>query len=513
VSRRGSVTLSACFHRTLALELSLHGLRVTIQSAIRQSAIRTAGALFCGIWLSSCAAMDSGPINVFTERVGEYSPQFVSDPGDDGSLVVGLSFSGGGTRAAAFAFGVLRELDEAIIDETPVVRTVVDSIRMVSGTSGGAVAAAYFGYRGKDGYQDFRERFLLRDVEASLRTSAVSPVNLMRALQGGVNDRNGLVRWLDDNLFDGATFASFRKPEAPTIWLTASDIYNGTPFIFTQDTFAALCSDLDQVRLADAVAASAAVPVIFKPLVVAADSPECGYRQPAWLTRAIADPRTPLGLRAHARSLDTYRYAERLKHVQLLDGGLTDNIGVTGFALERAAAGTPYGPLSPTQAVRLRKLLFIVADAGVEATPVWGESAQGPSLAELVPALAHTTISSSVRKGFDALELAVANWRNEIVSFRCGLSSAEVRRYRDTLDGWNCRDVRITVEHLSFRNLAPETKVALDGVPTRFTLPEEQVDLVIAAGREAVRSNADIRDAVAIIQRGAGVRQRNSATH
>jgi predicted acylesterase/phospholipase RssA len=473
----------------------------------KQLTTRVSGALLCGVLLSACSTTDAGPINVFREQVGQYSPQFVSDPGDDGSLVVGLSFSGGGIRAAAFAYGVLRELDAAVIDEVPLVRTVVDSVRMVSGTSGGAVAAAYFGYRGKDDYHDFRERFLIRDVEAGLRTSYASPVNLMRALQGGVNDRSGLARWLDDNLFGGATFESFKAPGAPTIWLTASDIYNAAPFIFTYDTFAALCSDLDQVRLADAVAASAAFPVIFKPLVVAADSPDCGYRQPAWLSRALADPRAPQGLLAHAHALDSYRYADRLTHVQLLDGGLTDNIGVTGFALDRAAADTPYGPLSPAQAVRLKKLLFIVADAGVEARPDWGESADGPTLAELIPALAKTTISSSVRKGFDALDLAVQSWRNAVVRFRCSLSASEVRRHRGTLDGWDCRDVEITVELLSFRNLALEAKAALNGVPTRFTLPEEQVDMVIAAGREAVRSNQAIRDAVAIIQRGAGVRQ------
>lgn len=455
--------------------------------------------------LSGCVAGDRGPINLFVTEVGPASPEFVPDPGDDGSLVVGLAFSGGGTRAAAFAYGVLRELDEAVIDQVPYRRTMVDDIRMISGTSGGAIMAAYFGYRGPEEYRDFRERFLLRNAEVAIRTSVGSPVNLSRAWSGGVNDRSGFAAWLDRNLFEGATFAQLKRPDAPIVWLTASDIYNGTPFLFTYDTFAALCSDLDRVRLADAVAASAAFPVVFAPLMLAADAPDCGYRPPAWMVRALADREAPLRLAAYARALDSYRGGREPKYVRLLDGGLTDNIGITGFALERAAADTPHGPLSPEEAVKLDRLLYIVADAGRERAPTWGTNPRGPALTDLLAAVSDTAITSSTREGFDALELEVAHWRNEIVRYRCGLSMAEIRRHRGSLEGWNCRDVRLAIEHISFRDLDPDTKARLDRVPTRLTLPQQEVDFVVEAGRRAIRSNPAVREALAHIQRKAGV--------
>jgi len=464
-------------------------------------------ALALAFALAGCAATDTGPINTLSPVPTRESTHFMNDFGDDGALVVGVSFSGGGTRAAAFAYGVLRELDAAVIDEDPRERSVTDSIHMVSGTSGGAVAAAYFGLRGPDGFHDFRERFLVQDVEASMRTSVASPVNLMRAWSGGVNDRGSLSAWLDRNLFDGATFSAFDYPDAPTVWLTASDIFNGVPFIFTPDTFAALCSDLDQLRIADAVAASAAVPVVFAPLDVAADSPDCGYRRPAWLERALEDRRAPVRLNAHARALDSYRRDDRLATVRLLDGGLTDNIGVTGFALERASADTPHGPLTAEQAVRLQRLVFIVTDAGREAMPEWGNRARGPRLSELLPAVSQTTITSSVRKGFDALNMAAQQWQADIIRFRCTLTEAQVTRIRGSMRGWDCRDVRVTVELLSFRDFDLETQDALNSIPTRLSLPEAQVDMLIEAGRRAVRENAAIREAVAAIRRHAGVRR------
>lgn len=455
-------------------------------------------------FLSACANGDRGPINSFVAEVGPASPEYIPDSGDDGSVVVGLSFSGGGARAAAFAYGVLRELDSYVIDRDPYERTLVDDVRMVSGTSGGAIAAAYFGYRGKDGYHDFRQRFLGANAETSMRT-AVVPSNVVRVLRGGVNDRGKFARWLDENLFDRSTFQSLKRADAPVVWLTASDIYHGTPFLFTYDTFAALCSDLDKVKLADAVAASAAFPLVFTPIVVSAEAPECGYQRPAWLDRALDDPEAPLRLKAYARSLVAYRDKSEVRRLRLLDGGLTDNNGLAGFSMERAAANTPHGPLSPEEAVRMRRLLYIVADAGREAAPAWGASNADLRVRELLPALSHTAITSSMRDGYDALRLAIKAWKNELVAYRCGLSRAQVRRIRGSASGWDCRDIDVTVEHLSFRDAELSSHDALNDVPTRLALDDEQVELVIEAGRQAVRSKPSIQAAVAETRRQAGL--------
>ena len=57
--------------------------------------------------------------------------------GDD--LLVGLAFSGGGTRTAAFSYGVLSELDRTKVDPTGQKVSSLDSIDYISGVSGGAV--------------------------------------------------------------------------------------------------------------------------------------------------------------------------------------------------------------------------------------------------------------------------------------------------------------------------------------------------------------------------------------
>jgi len=463
-------------------------LRDAFKTALRLLALATA-ALAAG-----CTLTDTTPINQTGHWSGGASPASLPEPGDDGTTVVALAFSGGGTRAAAFAYGALTELDTLIIDEHPHQRSLVDDVRSVAGTSGGAVMAAYLGYKGKDGYVDFRDRFLAQNAEATMRTS-LSPGNLVRTtIGGGANDRTSFGRWLDENVFDGATYAAFEKPDRPIVWITASDIYNNTPFVFTQDTMSALCSDLDKVKIADAVAASASFPVAFSPVILLTpDKGDCDYRRPDWLEKALGARDPSVRLQAYARALDSYQLNDKLKYVRLLDGGLTDNLGISGLTLERARAATPYAPLSLQEAVRIRNFLFIVTNAGVERQYDWGASKPNPHIGKILSSVADTAISSSTRNGFDAVDLALHQWQQELITYRCGLSRAQVLRHRGTLAGWNCRDVHVTTEHLTFRDADPKLYEALNAVPTRLRLTEAQVELVIAAGREAVRRNANIQ--------------------
>lgn len=456
--------------------------------------------------VAGCAVSDVGPINRSTSQLFAFNNHFVPDHGDDGAMIIGLAFSGGGTRAAAFGYGVMRALDDTIVDEYPYERSLVDNIRIISGVSGGAVLAAYFGMKGRDDYRDFRETFLVRNAEERVRTNALSPAVAIGVLNGGANDRSSLARWLDDNIFHGATYSKFDWSNAPSIWISASDIYNRVPFHFSVETFAALCSNLKDVRIADAVAASAAVPVVFKPISVASNHGACTYRQPDWLSRVMADPEASYRLKAYGRALHTYR-SSNVNFIKLLDGALTDNLGLTPFAMARASAQTPYGPLSPADAVKLKTFLYIVVDAGREMEYPWVKELQGPGISEILGAVTDTAISSSVREGFDALKLATTQWRDELIAYRCSQSAATVARYRGSLKGWNCRDVRFHVQRLSIQDLPAGMAASFNEVPTRFVLPTEQVDQVIAAGRVAFKRNAVLQNAIREVQSDAGVKK------
>jgi NTE family protein len=376
------------------------------------------------------------------------------------------------------------------MDATPVRgrggSTLLDRIDFVSGVSGGSVTAAYYGLKKRAALADFRERFLLSDAQAELRTR-VTISNVSRAFAGGVNDASGFPRWLDEHLFDGATFSVFREDRRPRIWINASDIYNRTPFVFGQTAFSAMCSDLRSYPIADAVAASAAVPVVFAPVVIRTYPGACNRPLPEWITRAQTDPRAAPMLKSFANAIARYHDGS-MPYIKLPDGGLVDNYGLSGFTIGRLSSNTPYGPLTPRQAVKLRRVLTIVADAGRGPSGDWTQTIEGPSGPELVVAAADTAIDASVRASFTAFAQTMTEWQNALVRWRCGLSAGERQRYGAPAN-WNCHDLKFFVTRIGFDQLDPQRAAALDAVQTTFRLPPDTVDTVIAAGRDVLRTN------------------------
>ena len=407
---------------------------------------------------------------------GENAP--LADPATgDGELYVGLAFSGGGMRATAFAYGMLEELRAA---------GLLSEVRLVSGVSGGSVMAAQFGLRGPAGLEGFRERFLVTDAERYMVTSGANPVTIVKGIAGGVNGRETFGRYLDEALFQGATFGDLRKTGIKT-WINATDMANNVPFLFSPETFDALCSDLSKVRISEAVAASAAYPLVFTPIVLEAHQGQCDYREPDWLTAARYNPEATAAMRAHARALESYTDPREVRFVKLLDGGITDNFGTTGLAVERARAQVPYAPLTAEEAVRLRRMLFLVANAGVEQEYDWTQRVAGPGGVNLAMSIAGSAMSAASRSGYDSMRGELRLWEMELIEWRCALPLDEVRRLRGTVAGWDCTDVKLFVGEASFASLPKDMRDAVNQVPTRLKLDTAQVDAVISAGRMATR--------------------------
>jgi len=406
-------------------------------------------------------------------------------------FLIMLAFSGGGTRAAAYSFGVLRGLDRYEVPTAEGPRPLLDRIDFVSGVSGGSITAAYFGLKQRGALSDFRERFLLKNVESDALSTSLTPANLVRGLSGGVNDATHLPRWLNQNLFDGATFSAFRARQRPRVWINAADIYNRTPFVFGRTAFSVMCSDLNSYPIADAVAASAAVPIAFAPIVIESYAGKCNAQLPDWAVRARTNPNTPPLLKSFANALASYHDGS-MRYVKLLDGGLVDNFGLSGFTIARLSATAAYEPLTPHQAVKLRRALFLVADAGRGVSGNWANTLEGPKGADLVSAAADTAIDASVRASYTAFEQTMEEWRQQLVRWRCGLS-ADQRKHYGAPARWNCRDVRFFIGRIGFDQLGGQREDYLNKVKTTLQLPQDQVDEVIKAGEDTVANNDLIR--------------------
>jgi len=458
-----------------------------------QRFVRVGRIVACTALIAGCAQVgNNNPINLpLTDaKAAEAQPgRDVETYFDD--MVVALSFSGGGTRAAAFSYGVLQGFDETRVQTAASTISLLDHIDFVSGVSGGSILAAYYGLKKRAAMTDFKERFLLQNAQANLQMD-LNFFNISKGLNGGVNDPTALPKWLDANLYGGATFKSLLFERRPTVWINASDIYSRTPFVFDRGTFSSLCSDLADYPISQAVAASAAVPVIFAPVVIQNFPGGCPTPLPDWVERVRKDPDAAPLIKTYADALERYHNGD-VKYVKLLDGGIVDNYGLAAITVRRLASNTPYGPLEPEEAVKLRRFLFLVVDSGRAPSGAWAQTIPGPSGVDLITAASDTATQSGAVGTYSAFSDAMDDWQDDLVKWRCHLSEAQRRQYGAT-PGWNCKDVKFFVGRVAFDQLGPERAAALNNVQTALKLPPDQIDELISAGRDALKVNPTFRD-------------------
>jgi NTE family protein len=152
------------------------------------------------------------------------------------------------------------------------------------------------------------------------------------------------------------------------------------------------------------------------------------------------------------------------------------------------AAQRPFEPMTERQAVRVRRVMFLVVDAGRGISGDFVQRLEGPSGVELVAAAADTAIDASVRSSYAAFSTLINDWSGKVKRWRCGLSTAE--RFRLGVGkNWRCGDISVYIDRVNFDQLGASRAGILNAIPTRFALPADQIDLLIESGADALRQS------------------------
>ncbi|MEF8707352.1 MAG: patatin-like phospholipase family protein [Candidatus Accumulibacter propinquus] len=168
-----------------------------------------------------------------------------------------LAFSGGGTRAAAFSYGVLEFLRRTeVVGPAGHTARLLDEVNVITGVSGGSFTALAYGLYGDKLFTDYERRFLKRNVQGEIIARTFSPRNWGNLWSLGWGRSELAAQLYDEVLFDGATFGDLDRGRGPLILASATDISTGARFVFNQSTFDIICSDLNAVPLSRAAAAS-----------------------------------------------------------------------------------------------------------------------------------------------------------------------------------------------------------------------------------------------------------------
>jgi predicted acylesterase/phospholipase RssA len=419
-------------------------------------------------------------------------------------LFVCVALSGGGTRAAAFAYGVLQALAEARIGHNGL-GSLLDEVDCLSGISGGAFAAAAYVQLGQaEFFKQFPPRFLDRNVQGGLVRTTLNPVNFVRLMSPYLSRIDLAAELYDRLVFEDRTFATLDPTRRPFLLLNATNMANGAGFEFTQDEFDFLGSDLGSVRIARAVAASSAFPFLLSPITVWSYPERLSEAMRLVVTRALEDRETNVFRYAWARSRQDLTTTGE-KYIHLLDGGLADNIGaraiVNAFARE---SGFVRVRMNNDQ---IKRFVVIMVNAKTSPPEELTRSPQGPGIVSV----AMTTATAPMD-----------NFSADTVELMQRLVTDDEKAQR-TLDACNAKvaectaprpepfaptpAVRGCVVELSFEGLPPAERDELLSYPTSFSLTAEQVKKLIDAGRALVARSADLQRLLGVLRREPGVGQ------
>jgi len=134
---------------------------------------------------------------------------------------------------------------------------------------------------------------------------------------------------------------------------------------------------------------------------------------------------------------------------------------------------------------KVRRLpLWLMPGAGLRN---WAQSPESPTAPDIVRAAADTAIDSSARSSFTALDQTMSEWRASLVRWRCGLSATDRQNYGAAARA-HCRDLKFFVGCINFEQLGSLRALALNSIATRFRLSQGDVETLIAAGRDGLRT-------------------------
>jgi NTE family protein len=456
------------------------------------------------LWLAAImvlAGCASRPVNEPIARADPasgYRPYVLIPkiPNNDPTTLFLLAFSGGGTRAAAFSYGVLEELRRTEIVADGKKRRLVDEVDGMVGVSGGSFTALSYALYGDRLFSEYEERFLKRDVQGWLTSQILNPFSWHKFVGGTAGRSDMAADYYDEILFQGATFGDLMNKGAPAAIAAATDISTGARFAFYQQDFDLICSDLSKMRLARAAATSSAVPVVLSAMTFNNYGGTCGYQPPAW-ARDVADP--DARVRPTARSVQRYKEMQDFQdskerpYIHLVDGGVADNIGgrLILESLEQLGASASFREEAGVGGVR--RVVIIVVNARSSPRTEWDKSENPPGMVSQLLQSASVPID---RYSFETIEaikdrVQIYTWRRDlrIAQFRlAGATEAEAEAKANAI----VPNVDLYAVSVSFDEISdPQERAYFMELPTSFVLPPEAVDRLRDVAGRLMRQSPD----------------------
>ena len=413
---------------------------------------------------------------------------------DKDNLVI-LAFSGGGTRAAAFSYGVLEFLRRTeIVGREGNKLRLLDEVDIITGVSGGSFTALAYGLYGDKLFTDYEQRFLKRDVQGEIITRTFSPSYWGNLWSTGWGRSELASQLYDEILFKGATFGDLNRGDGPMILASATDISTGGRFVFNQTTFDVLCSDLNAVPLSRAAAASSAVPVVLSSITINNYGGTCHTTLPPWvpLFTGANPPRPAARVIRSLKQLEAYGDGVHRPYLHLVDGGVSDNVGMRGVLDALEILEALHEVDVPTPLDRVRRIIVFIVNSLSSPPTNWDESETPPGTLDILLKATGVPIDHYSYESAELLKDTAARWQ----TLRLIRDSAAMAANKDPAVDAAVRvpKAEIYAIDVSFPELKDKAELDyLNKQPTSFVLPAEAVDRLRAAAGTIIMASPEFQ--------------------
>jgi NTE family protein len=292
-------------------------------------------------------------------------------------LLILLAFSGGGTRAASFSYGLLEALRDTTFDVDGKPRRLLDEVDVISSVSGGSFTSAAYALYGDRIFEVFEPAFLKRNIQRTLFLKAFNPIH-WPALYSSTYDWSDLAaEYYDDILFKKACFNDLLTNNTPYVVINGTDISTGNRFSFNQQIFDIIASDVGSYPVSRAVAASSAVPGMLSPITLKNYAGQYPVSTPAWVTKEYGPEAGQA--RVQGLRMKSYLNTNNCPYIHLSDGGVVDNLGLRIYMdCVSILDSSPELRKETDEIPKIRKVVLIVVNSAVKRDKGWGKSEKAP---------------------------------------------------------------------------------------------------------------------------------------
>ena len=455
----------------------------------------------CALLLAACTSFTPGnpPLATYSPDSG-YRFERLEQGDNSDELFVIVTFSGGGTRAAALAYGVLEALRDTVITWRGRKVALLDEVDVISSISGGSFPAAYYALRGRQIFEEFPDRFLYRRVQSDLIREALgSPANWLKLAAPAYGRSDLAAEFYHREIFAGATYADLiARNRRPFVVLNATDMTTGTQFPFIQDQFDLMCSDLAGVPVARAAASSSAFPGGLTALSFQNYAGTCSYRQPPWVELALEDHASRVNRARTARAENRLSLAAEgpaRPYIHLTDGGVADNIGLRGPLDAISSTNHPWSVLRMMNNEKIEKLVVIVVNAATNPATDRDKTPKVPGLVDTLTTAATVPLGNYTADTLDLLT-ATVNQFNEEARLVDGCRRIAARQGAQCVPNIPApRKVDLYPVEVAFEYItSAEERTWFKNLPTNFELPRETIDRLRDVARRLLAEDPKFRE-------------------